>query len=160
MIDADEVSRQVDYTEVEKVFGTRDRAKLREIVFSSPEKRAQLEAIVHPLIRTESEEQLKAALHGADPSAFVVYEASLLVEVGVPDFIKGLLVITCPEATQQKRILDRDPSMTAELVQKIRAAQMPQSQKVAVAHWVITNDGNEEQLEKKVLDWMNLVRRS
>ncbi len=160
VIDADEVSRLVDYTEVEKVFGTRDRQKLREIVFASPEKRKELEAIVHPLIRVKSEELLKSAIAGAAPESFVVYEAPLLVETGVPEFIKGLLVITCPEAKQLERILARDPSMTRELALKIKAAQIPQSQKVAAAHWVISNDGDEAHLEKKVLDWVNLVKNS
>ena len=60
--------------------GSLDRARLGRLVFADAERRAALEAIVHPYVRRRSAELMAAAA----PDAVVVYDVPLLVEKQPP----------------------------------------------------------------------------
>ena len=76
--------------------GALDRARMRDLAFADPAARQRLEAILHPLIRTET-----ALQAGATASAVVVFDVPLLVESGRwREQVDKVLVIDCSEATQ------------------------------------------------------------
>jgi dephospho-CoA kinase len=85
--------------------GVLDRAALGEVVFSDPQALRDLEAIVHPGVRTLVEERLEQAHREGDP--FVVVEAIKLVEGGLAERCDEVWLIECPAEVQQRRLAGR-----------------------------------------------------
>jgi dephospho-CoA kinase len=114
-----------------------DRSRMRELVFSQPQARAELEAIIHPLIRLETERQAAAAA----PGSVRVFDVPLLVESGRwRERVDRVLVVDCSEATQIERVVARS-GWTAPAVQRVIAQQASRAQRRAVADAVILNEG-------------------
>lgn len=160
VIDADALSREVMvphsecWQKVTAAFGSAitkedlsiDREKLAGIVFADPNKRLQLNALVHPAILQKIEEML-AALAEEEQDALVVIDAALLVETGVYRNCDRVIVISASEEIQYERLRKRD-GMSREAAQKRIDAQLPLDEKVAVADHVINNDGSLEELRR------------
>lgn len=85
--------------------GTLDRAALATLVFADPEALADLEALVHPAVRT----RILAALDGADEAGApaVVVEAIKLVEGGLADLCDEVWLVTCDPEVQRGRLVAR-----------------------------------------------------
>jgi dephospho-CoA kinase len=114
--------------------GHLDRPALREIVFSDPRARADLEALTHPAIGAAMEARSAAA--GGPYQILVV---PLLVEKNLTAHVDRVLVVDCNEELQISRLRDRDGS-TAEQVQAILKAQAPRATRLRAADDVIHND--------------------
>jgi dephospho-CoA kinase len=114
--------------------GHLDRPALREIVFSDPKARADLEALTHPAIGAALEAQSAAA--GGPYQILVI---PLLVEKNLSSHVDRVLVVDCAEELQIRRLRERDGS-TAEQVQAILRAQAPRALRLKAANDVITND--------------------
>ena len=154
VIDADEVSREVVlphtkcWEEVVAAFGkvivredlTIDRKKLADLVFENPEKRSILNKLIHPEIMNRIEEKLKV-IEGEDPQAMVVIDAALLVEAGAYKTCDKLIVVYAREETKLKRLVNRDGMSRKEAQIRINS-QLPHSEKVKVADFVINNEGH------------------
>jgi dephospho-CoA kinase len=118
--------------------GALDRAAMRAIVFADPGARKRLEAILHPMIRAESERLLAA--DGAR-APYAILMVPLLVESG--DYRKRVdrvAVVDCAEATQIARVMSRNGLARAE-VERILAAQASRAERLAAADDVIDNGG-------------------
>lgn len=118
--------------------GTLDRAALASIVFSDAGRRAELNAITHPLI-AERSRQLVAA---APADAVVVHDIPLLAEGtrGVEGF-DLVVVVHAPVETRLRRMLT-DRGMTREEAQRRIDAQASDADRLALADVVIENDGD------------------
>jgi dephospho-CoA kinase len=96
--------------------GTLDRAALARLVFADAAALADLEALVHPVVR----ERILAALAAADRAgaAAVVVEAIKLVEGGLADLCDEVWLVTCSPAAQRERLAARgmDPADVARRV--------------------------------------------
>jgi dephospho-CoA kinase len=115
--------------------GALDRAKMRELVFTDDTAKARLEAIVHPLIRAETERQRIAA---GGPYHIVV--VPLLVESGNwSNRVSRVLVVDCAVETQIARVIKRN-GFTREQVLSIIAKQASREARLAAANDVVTND--------------------
>jgi dephospho-CoA kinase len=127
--------------------GALDRARMRELVFADPAARARLEAILHPLIRSETERE--SAL--APPGAVRLFDVPLLVESGKwRERVDRVLVVDCDPATQIDRVVARS-GWAPEAVQRVIAQQASREQRRAVADAVILNqDKTLEQLRAEV----------
>ena len=157
VIDADQVARDVvavgtaGLNAVVEAFGPDvldesgglDRAKLRTIVFAEPAKRALLNGILHPRIAAET--QRRAAELAATGVELACYEAALLVENGLADAFRPLVVVAVPVDVQRDRLMARD-GVTLEQAEAMIASQMPVDDKVALADHVIDNTGDEAAL--------------
>jgi dephospho-CoA kinase len=121
--------------------GSLDRKALASLVFHDDTKRRQLNALLHPLISARSVEL--AAAHGARGEPLVCYEAALLIENGVADMFRPLVVVSAPEAIQLARVVSRDAATRDEAVARVRA-QKPLAEKVALADFVIETTGTLE----------------
>lgn len=154
VLDADEIAREVvvpgsdGLAAVVEAFGppvlaadgSLDRAKLAERVFNDPAERGRLNAILHPRIGAATATKLdELRAHGAD---LVCYEAALLVENGLVDAFRPLVVVAVPEDVQVARAMARDASTEGQARARI-AAQMPLATKIAAADFVIDNGGAE-----------------
>ena len=114
--------------------GHLDRPALRDIVFSDPKARADLEALTHPAIGAAMEARSAAA--GGPYQILVI---PLLVEKNLAAHVDRVLVVDCDEELQIRRLRDRDGS-TTEQVQAILKAQAPRAARLKAADDVIHND--------------------
>jgi len=126
--------------------GALDRKKLAALVFGDEPKRAALNAIVHPIV-TKLTFQRAAELRD-EGHELACYEAALIVENGVADAFRPLVVVSAPEATQLTRACARDRASEEEIRARIRA-QMPLAEKVKVADFVIENVGSLADLHRR-----------
>jgi len=117
--------------------GALDRAAMRAMVFADPAARKRLEAILHPLIRAESERRITAA-----SSPYVILMVPLLVESGsYRERVQRVAVVDCREETQIARVMIRN-GLAREDVERIIAAQATRAERLAAADDVIDNDGD------------------
>ena len=163
VVDADQLAREVvlpgseGLAEIVRTFGedvlapdgSLDRKKLGALVFGDDEKRRALEQITHPRIAQLSMQRM-AEIASSD-APYGLYEAALLVEKGTYKMMAGLIVVASSDAVQLARVMARD-SLDEESARARIAAQMPQSEKVAVAQWVIWNDGDLDALRARVAE--------
>ncbi len=82
--------------------GLLDRAALAAIVFDDHAALGDLEAIIHPAVRTLVETRLEQAGRDGDP--FVVVEAIKLVEGGLAERCHEVWLIDCPVEIQRQRL--------------------------------------------------------
>ncbi|MEB3766978.1 dephospho-CoA kinase [Acinetobacter sp. MD2] len=150
VVDADLVARKVvkagqpALTMISETFGDwvllsngeLNRRALREYIFSHPEAKQQLEAITHPLIRNEIEQQLAAAT-----SPYVLLVSPLLFETKQTELTQRNLLIDTPEELQLQRASQRDQH-AIQHIQNIIQAQMPRQQKQELADDIVLNDGD------------------
>ena len=154
VIDADAIARNVTAAHgaampaITRTFGAEfitpdgalDRERMRAHVFSHPQAKQALEAIIHPLVSQETQQQAQAAISKGHRT--LVFDVPLLVEAGErwrPQ-VDRILVVDCLEETQIQRVIARN-GLSREAVQRILSAQASRVQKLAAADWVIYNDG-------------------
>ena len=126
------------------VDGHLDRPALRDIVFSDPKARADLEALTHPAIGAAMEARSAAA--GGPYQILVI---PLLVEKNLASHVDRVLVVDCDEELQIRRLRDRDGS-TPEQVQAILKAQAPRAARLKAADDVIRNDSDMSAVRDQV----------
>ena len=114
-----------------------NRAVLAERVFSDPEARRQVNAVVHPLVRTALRRWLEEP---SDTLRIVVIP--LLFEAGWTDDWDIIICLVSNEALQRERLM-RFRGLTDEQARKRIAAQMPVAEKAARSHLVVHNDAGE-----------------
>ena len=126
--------------------GALDRSAMRRLVFADISAKGRLEAILHPLIRRESEARCAAATD----APYMLLVVPLLVEsVAYRDRVNRVLVVDCDEETQISRVMARS-GLRADEVRAIMATQASRSDRLAVADDVITNDGDRETLHAQI----------
>jgi dephospho-CoA kinase len=131
--------------------GALDRERMRAHVFSHPEAKQALEAIIHPLVAQETQRQAQDAI--ANGHHTLVFDVPLLVESGTRwrAQVDRVLVVDCSEETQIQRVMTRN-GWSRETIQAIISAQASRAQKLAAADWVIDNEGiSLEALRTRVL---------
>jgi len=147
VVDADEVAREVvepgqpALAQVVGHFGpgilssdhTLNRRKLREIVFAQPGEREWLEALLHPLINAEIQNQLAQAT-----SPYALLMSPLLLETGQDEWMDRVLVVDAPEAEQLARVSRRD-GVDGGQIEAIMTRQMARQERLARADDVIEN---------------------
>ena len=114
-----------------------NRRRLGDIVFGDADRRAQLNAILHPLILSTFQAELEA--HDA-PDALVFGDVPLLYECNMAQMFDRIMVVSAPRETQIARLLSRD-GLSREDAERRIDAQMPLAQKCALADAVINTDG-------------------
>ncbi len=168
IIDADRIAHQVlepegeAYSDVVAYFGRTiliedgkvDRKKLGRIVFSSPDKRQQLEKLTHPHILAEIERRLEEARE----SSRIVLEAPLLFETGLEKLVEETWVISARLEIQIARLKRRDGLDREEALRRINA-QLSLKEKRKRADLVIENNSTKAELKEKVAkawkDWLS-----
>ena len=133
--------------------GDVSRQKLATIVFNDKAARERLNAIMHPPIVQQSRSEANR-LVTEDANCVVLIDAPLLIEANSQDTVDVIVVVTASTQTQLQRLLDRAiaqnrPPSQAEAQARIDS-QMPLSEKVKYADFVLENDGTLEELERKV----------
>jgi dephospho-CoA kinase len=124
--------------------GELDRRALRDLVFTDPDSRRDLEAILHPLIRAYMEQSAELAV-----GPYVVMDIPLLVEGGSRDRVDRILVVDVEEAVQLQRVMVRD-GCTLEQARAILASQASRAARLAAADDVLPNTGTVTDLRQAV----------
>jgi dephospho-CoA kinase len=162
VIDADLIARLVvepgepAWNEIVQTFGeailnsdgTINRGKLGEIVFNDKEKREALNRITHPRIIERIKELIEE--FRKENVEVVIVEAALIVEKGgVKPLINDLIVVTADEEAQIRRLIERNALSREEALSRIKS-QMPLSEKVKYATYLIDNSGTLDETRKQV----------
>lgn len=153
LIDADAISRQLTapggaaMPELAKQFGKQiitaegsmNRDLMRQLAFSDPAVKQQLEAIIHPFVSQEAIRQVRAAQ--AAGRSCIVFDIPLLVESGRwRQQLDRVLVVDCTETTQVARVMARN-QWTQEAVEKVITGQARRESRLAAADICICNEG-------------------
>lgn len=127
--------------------GVLDRPALGKIVFADPARRAELETIIHPLVRRRAAE-LEAL---APAGALVVHDIPLLAETGQASSFDAVLVVDAPAGLQLERMV-RERDWTPDEARSRIEAQAAREDRLAVATYVIDNSGTVEDLRQRVAE--------
>jgi dephospho-CoA kinase len=153
VVDADQLSREaiepgsIGFDEVVAAFGDQiltdgdiDRQKLGKIVFKDAAARKQLEAIIHPKVQA----MLAERINRLNPGDILIYEIPLLVETGAAPKFDYIITVEADIENRLDRLFER--GMDEDEAERRIAAQASQSEREAVAHRVIVNDGDRPEL--------------
>jgi dephospho-CoA kinase len=157
VIDADQLARAAiergsqGFDEVISFFGDSilnngdiDRRALGELIFKDPEAKKKLEGIIHPFVRHQFEE----AVASLKSDENLVYEIPLLVETGAQDRFD--IVVTIESELENRIARLRQRGMHISEIEGRIASQATREQRVAVADYLIENDGTEDELLRQV----------
>ncbi len=126
--------------------GALDRKKMRQLIFADNSRRAQLEALLHPLILEETVRRIQRS-----QSPYVVVAIPLLFETSDYDYlIQRILVIDCDEQLQIKRTMARS-RLSAKEVKTIMAAQISRQHRLKNADDIVVNNRDIGYLKEQIL---------
>tara|TARA_Y100000310_G_scaffold248661_1_gene254582 strand:+ start:174 stop:800 length:627 start_codon:yes stop_codon:yes gene_type:complete len=137
--------------------GEIDRRKLGGIVFSDPERLAELNRIMHPRIASMIADKLdELRPQGVQ---VVVVEAALLLEAGWDSLVEEIWATDSTVDVVIQRLYARN-GMSEEEVRKRLGSQMDVSERLTRVDVVVDNSGDLAQLEKTVNSlWDSRVKK-
>lgn len=158
VIDTDDIARTMvspgkpAHREIVSAFGPQvlnaageiDRARLREIVFHDAAERKRLESILHPRIRADIVERIRAITTG-----YCLVVVPLLIEAGFTDLVNRILVVDADEDLCIARASARTGLGKPE-IRAIQASQINRRERLRHADDVITNNSDSMHLEREV----------
>jgi dephospho-CoA kinase len=136
--------------------GGLDRKRLAAIVFGDEAARRKLNAITHPRVRDLALARFAELDRAGEP--LVCYEVPLLIESGLAEVLRPLVVVSVPEEVQVARTRARDGASEQEAIARVRA-QMPLADKVALADHVIDNNGSLESSRARADEVLDAICR-
>ena len=172
IVDADQIVRDVQspgspvLAQIAETFGddvifsdgSLDRAALGAKVFGDAGLLAQLNAIVHPAVREESQRRFDASLRD-DADAVVVYDVPLLVEARVDDPWDLIVVAHAPADVRRTRLIELR-GMGERAAQERIDAQVSDDRRLAIADVVIDTSGTvESTIEQTDALWQRISAR-
>jgi dephospho-CoA kinase len=158
--------------------GSINRAKLAEFAFGSnsaaqgsanltsassePQPRVlELNRIVHPAVIRAQEERMEE-IGRSDSRAIAIVEAALIIEAGAAKDFNRMIVVTCSYEQRIVRFAARqkiDLETARKEVERRMAAQLPDSEKVKAADYVIDNSGSLDNTRERVQNvWSKLIK--
>lgn len=160
LVDADVIARQVVEPNTPAIMsiaqhfgqnvinhdGSLNRGYLRTIVFSKPEEKMWLNALLHPLIQQETQKQLQQANY-----PYVLWVVPLLVENKITHLADRVLVVDVTREEQIERTIQRD-NADREHVIHILDAQASREERLSYADDIITNHTNDADIPNKVVE--------
>lgn len=168
VVDADQLARiaiergSAGFDEVVMRFGENilrngdiDRKALGEIIFRDAQAKADLEAIIHPRVR----ELFFEVVADLGPDEILIYEIPLLVETKATNNFDQIITVESELELRKNRLIKR--GMFISEIEARLAAQASPAEREAAATYVIENNGDEDQLLRKVENlWEELQRLS
>ena len=172
IIDADQVVRDLQRpgTEVHRRIverfgaaiqtptGELDRPALRRLILSDTRARSDLNAIVHPAVRAQRDTLVAAAR--AAGARIIVADIPLLFEASDPAEYDAVVLVDAPEALRLHRLVTMR-GLPREDAERLIATQLPSDAKRKRSQFIIDNDGDRAQLERRARDvWLALEARA
>ena len=170
LIDADRITHELFqpgqpvYESVVQAFGDRilacdgriDRKILGEIVFSDPQTRSKLNALVHPAVIQRQREWLNE-MEAKDPGGIGIVDAALMIEVGTYKNYDKVIVVTSRPEIQKQRLRARSRLSDEEIEARIRS-QMSLEEKTKHADFVIDSSGDLAETRRQVAEVNSKLR--
>ena len=160
IVDADQIAHRLTepnglaMAQIEAAFGPAvvnrdgalDRDRMRELAFGNDQQRRELEAILHPMIKIETNKLIQAA-----DSAYVIWMVPLLFESGGDGRGQAdrILVVDCPEQLQVARVMARS-HLAETQVRAIMTRQVSRETRISKADDVIDNVGSVPALDTDI----------
>ena len=134
-----------------------DRGATAARVFADDDALERLNAIVHPWVRSRTARLLTQLRDSQRPPPVVVQDIPLLYENDLHEGLDAVVVVDAPRQTRVARVVERSGLDPAEVIARDQA-QMPLSEKVTRADFVIDNSGDRASLEEQVARlWRDLL---
>lgn len=124
-----------------------DKEKLGNIVFYDEKKLKKLNSIMHPAIIDEIKSQIKKIKNKCGNKTKLVIDAPLLLETEAKNLVDKIVVVKCNKKIIIKRLNKKYPK---EKIERILKSQMPISEKLKHADFVIDNNKDLKHLEEQV----------
>jgi dephospho-CoA kinase len=148
-IDADKLAREVvgpgtkGLDQIKQVFGeavfdfhgSLDRKALGDVVFNNAEKRKELEAIIHPLVRARAQELISAL----PEDAMVIYTVPLLVEANVSLPFDAIVSVEAPESDRVNRLVTSRGLSSEQALARVKA-QASAIERAAAADFILNSN--------------------
>lgn len=128
-----------------------NKKKLREIVFSNPEKLKDLENIIHPILKYK----LRKIIRKNKCSDIVFVDVALLFELKWDKFFDYIILADVDYNTQKQRVMIRD-NISADDFDKINRLQIPQSVKSDKVDFIVNTGVNKKRILAQML---NIIAR-
>ena len=126
--------------------GSMDRARMRALVFNDSAAKLRLEAIMHPLIRSQTEQAAASAT-----GDYLIFVVPLLIESGNwKQRVDRILVVDCEEEIQITRVMQRN-QLSREQVLAIMRNQASRQERLAAADDVILNQDGLHLIKPQIL---------
>lgn len=119
------------------IAGKLNRSFIAEKLFSNSQLKAKINELVHPVVRNDFNDWADS-----QQAPLLFQESALLVETGAYQLFDALIVVTAPLEQRIKRIQKRDGISINEINMRL-TNQLAESEKIAVADYVITNDDHQ-----------------
>lgn len=137
--------------------GELNKEKLSKLVFSDPSTRLQVNDIIHPPVLHWIKEEARR-LYKEENQPLVGVEAALIYESQMEQILDAVVVVNAPLENRIRWIQKRNNFSEEEILERINS-QMPISEKVKRADYVLENEGSLTDLAKQVdalYDWLCL----
>ena len=129
-----------------------DRLEIRRVIYSDPEAKRRLEAILHPLVR---QAWTNAASLAREEGRHLIVDIPLLFETGAAPHFDWTITVACSEETQGARLAAR--GLDPDLARRIVASQMAVEEKVAQSTHVVWNDGTLAALQAQAEEFARQI---
>ena len=114
--------------------GVLQKDALAKIVFNNTEALAELNALVHPIVKQKFEDWCSL-----QSTSMVIKEAAILFESDAHLALDAVVCVSAPENLRISRVQKRDGN-SVEQIQSRMSKQMPQTEKEELADFLIVND--------------------
>jgi dephospho-CoA kinase len=118
--------------------GKLNRPFLAQQVFTSEERLAKLNSLVHPAVARDFMKWVAA--HSQAP--YIIKEAAILFESGAYKAVQETVLVTAPEQMRIQRVVQRDAVSESEVRQRM-SNQWSEGRKEEMADHIIVNDGHQ-----------------
>jgi dephospho-CoA kinase len=140
--------------------GRVDRVRLGNLVFGPDDqalqRRAELESIMHPAIRTSAVQMVHRLRHSDPAPTAIVIDAPLLIEAGWEPMCDWVLFVDTSEETRRKRASQR--GWSEEHWAAREKAQLSIDRKKQAATHVISGDSSPEILKQQLSQLLDTLR--
>jgi len=135
--------------------GDIDRKALAELIFADPKAKEDLEAIIHPRVR----ELFAEVVADLNQDEILIYEIPLLAETASAKNFDLVITVEADLEIRKERLRKR--GMFISEIERRIATQASREERIALADFVIINDGDEDCLLRAVENlWEDLLSRA
>lgn len=131
--------------------GAINHHKIAEIVFKQDHEREYLNSLIHPLVLQDFQD-----IVATSQEQYLIFEIPLLFEAGLQACFDFICLITASEETRIQRLKERNPHDLDNQIRRLKA-QLPESQKLALADLVIDNSGSLSELEARARNFCTMI---
>jgi dephospho-CoA kinase len=135
--------------------GAIDRAAVARAAFATPEDRQWLEGLLWPRVGARMVAWREELERRSSPPRAAVVEVPLLFESGMEAAFDATIAVIADEQLRSARASGRGHQALDERL----ARQLPQQEKAQRATYVVTNDGDIDDLERKLSEVLDILER-